>query len=200
MHEFADAALGFPAGIFTIALAVVVVYWLIALCGFVGHGAWSSHAGSSALGTLGVPLTVSVSVLIAVAWFTTLAGTVLLDRLGLGRGPGLVLLALALIAARGVAGLLLRPLRRVFQPGDPPPSRQDFIGRIAVIRTGRVDARFGQAEVAAEDGSTAVVQVRQTGSDPFTYGSSGLLYAYDERGEFFWVAPFDPALDPRAVG
>ncbi|MGR6998610.1 hypothetical protein ACU686_11770 [Yinghuangia aomiensis] len=25
---------------------------------------------------------------------------------------------------------------------------------------------------------------------------TGLLYAYDEPGEFFWVAPFDAALDP----
>ncbi|MFB6612710.1 hypothetical protein ACFCV9_00555 [Streptomyces sp. NPDC056367] len=200
MGEFVNAALGFPAGMFTVALAVVVVYWLIVLCGFVEHDAWESDAGSSALGTLGVPLTVSASVLIAVAWFTSLAGTVLSDRLGLGGGSALVLLALALLAARAATGLLGRPLRRVFEPDDPPPSRQDFIGQIAVIRTGRVDARFGQAEVAAADGSTALVQVRQTGSDPLTHGSSGLLYAYDESGEFFWVAPFDAALDPRAAG
>ncbi|MCY0955349.1 hypothetical protein OTB16_39185, partial [Streptomyces sp. H27-S2] len=59
------------------------------------------------------------------------------------------------------------------------------------------DAEFGQAEVAAGDGSTAVVQVRQLGSDPLMLGSTALLYAYDEAGEFFWVAPFDAALDPR---
>ncbi|MFG2973883.1 hypothetical protein ACGFYY_12855 [Streptomyces sp. NPDC048331] len=200
MDEFIDAALGFPAGIFTVALAVVVVYWLVVLCGVVEHDAWESDAGSSALGAPGVPLTVSASVLIAVAWFTSLAGTVLADRLGVGGGSTLVLLALALLVARGVTGLLVRPLRRVFQPDDPPPSRQDFIGQIAVVRTGRVDARFGQAEVAAADGSTAVVQVRQTGSDPLTHGSSGLLYAYDERGEFFWVAPFDADLGPRTAG
>lgn len=28
-------------------------------------------------------------------------------------------------------------------------------------------------------------------------GSTALLYAYDDAGEFFWVAPFDTALDPR---
>jgi hypothetical protein len=73
------------------------------------------------------------------------------------------------------------------------PSRQDFVGMTCTVRTGRVDARFGQAEVAARDGSTAVVQVRALGAKdekPLAAGSTGLLYAYDETGEFFWVAPF----------
>ncbi|MET8749681.1 hypothetical protein ABZW32_06280 [Streptomyces sp. NPDC004667] len=200
MDEFIDAALGFPAGIFTVALAVVVVYWLVVLFGAVEHGAWESDAGSRALGAPGVPVAVSVSVLVTVAWFTGLVGTVLADRLGLGGGSALLLLALALLVARGATGLLRRPLRRVFRPDDPPPSRQDFIGRIAVIRTGRVDARFGQAEVAADDGSTAIVQVRQYAADPLTRGSIALLYAYDEPGEFFWAAPYDTALDPRTTG
>ncbi|MGO4456058.1 hypothetical protein AB4039_01750 [Streptomyces sp. M-16] len=200
MDEFIDAALGFPAGIFTVALAVVVVYWLLVLFGVVEHDAWESDAGSCALGTPGVPVAVSASVLITVAWFTGLVGTVLADRLGLGGGSALLLLALAPLVARGATGLLLRPLRRVFRPDDPPPSRQDFIGRIAVIRTGRVDTRFGQAEVAAADGSTAIVQVRQYAADPLTRGSIALLYAYDEPGEFFWAAPYDTALDPRTTG
>lgn len=64
---------------------------------------------------------------------------------------------------------------------------------------GSVSTTFGQAEVAAADGSTAVVQVRQHGHDDLRSGSTALLYAFDEDGEFFWVAPFDPALDPRAT-
>ncbi|MFB0630419.1 hypothetical protein [Streptomyces sp. AB3(2024)] len=62
MDEFIDAALGFPAGIFSVALAVVVVYWLVVLFGVVGHDAWESDAGSGALGAPGVPVAVSVSV------------------------------------------------------------------------------------------------------------------------------------------
>lgn len=46
-----------------------------------------------------------------------------------------------------------------------------------------------------------MVQVRQTGGGSgegvLASGSTGLLYAYDETGEFFWVAPYDSALDPR---
>ncbi len=34
------------------------------------------------------------------------------------------------------------------------------------------------------------------GDAPLAMGSTGLLYAYDEEGEFFWVSPYDAALDP----
>ncbi|WP_374103659.1 hypothetical protein [Streptomyces sp. ISL-86] len=51
--------------------------------------------------------------LIVVALFTSLAGTALSDRPGLGGGTAFVLLALALLAARAAAGLLVRPLRAV---------------------------------------------------------------------------------------
>lgn len=64
------------------------------------------------------------------------------------------------------------------------------------VRTGRVDARLGQAEITARDGSAAVVQVRQPGTEGeerLVLGSTGLIYSYDEAGEFFWVAPFSPA-------
>ncbi|MER7463166.1 hypothetical protein [Streptomyces sp. NPDC097981] len=178
MREFADAARGLPAGAFSFAPAVVIVYWILAECGAVEHDAWESGTGASALGPPGVRLSVAVSVLIT----------------------AVVLLAVAVLVARAVTRPSARPLRRVFRPGDPPPSRQDFIGLTAVVRTGRVDAVFGQAEVTAADGSTAVVQVRQFGAEPLTYGSTALLYAYDEPGEFFWAAPYDAALDPRTTG
>lgn len=198
MGEFVSAALGFPAAVFSFALAVTVGYWLLVLLGAAEHDSVDTDSGSSALGTLGIPFPVSATVFTSVAWFISLAGSVLLDRAGLGGWSGAGVLVLAVLAARTATAVLVRPLRGVFGPDVPPPSRQDFLGQTCVIRTGRVDTGFGQAEVAAADGSTALVQVRQTGSDPLSHGSTGLLYAYDEPGEFFWVAPYDSALDPRA--
>lgn len=153
----------------------------------------------AAAGLDGVPVTVVLSLLIALAWFLSLAGSAALDGAG-AHGPVRVVLSFALLAAALVGSWLLtwvfvRPLRRLF-PYEVAPSREDFVGRIGVVRTGAVTARFGQAEVAAPDGSTAVVQVRQTGEDIFAAGGTALLYAYDPEGEFFWVAPFD---DPAAA-
>jgi hypothetical protein len=87
-------------------------------------------------------------------------------------------------------------LRQVM-PGGAEPSRRDFLGRTGVIRTQRVTDSFGQAEVAAADGSTAIVQVRQTGQDILRYGSSAVLYDFDADGEFFWVVPADVVLNPH---
>ena len=62
-----------------------------------------------------------------------------------------------------------------------------------MIRTGTVTRTFGQAEVHAPDGSSAIVQVRQTGADDLRAGTTALLYDVDPEGEFFWVVPTDVA-------
>ncbi|WP_330300119.1 hypothetical protein [Streptomyces sp. NBC_00503] len=219
MDEFRDAALGFPAALFTAALVVVVAFWLLVLLGAADHGSFHGHvhvhvpghghAGSGgsartgARGIGGVPVTVVASLLITIAWFISFTGSVLVRRSGASgvarTALDLGVLAAALLLAWGLTRLLVRRLQALF-PDHPPPSRLDFIGLTCTIRTGSVSGRFGQAEVAAQDGSTAVVQVRQHGQDVFGSGSTALLYAYDEEGEFFWVAPYDPALDPRTAG
>ncbi|MEU7046456.1 hypothetical protein AB0A77_36155 [Streptomyces varsoviensis] len=224
MHDFLAAALGFPAVVFSFALVVVVAYWLLVLVGGIdsdshghhdlsdGHGSGgdgadgSGHGGLTglvaAVGLGGVPITVVLSLLTAVAWFLALAGTVLLERIE-AHGPtrtllGAGVLAVAAVGSWAVTWLLVRPLRRLY-PDERPPSRLDFVGRICVVRTGRVDSGFGQAEVAAEDGSTAIIQVR-TDEAGLTAGATALIFDYDAAGEFFRVgafeAPFGTALDP----
>ncbi|MET8540440.1 hypothetical protein ABZW03_07265 [Kitasatospora sp. NPDC004799] len=152
------------------------------------HGA-GHHAGVlDALGLGGVPVTVAVSLLVALAWFVSLAGTVLTSGAPARGG----VFAVALVASWAGTRLLVRPLSRLF-PQDRPVTRGDFVGRVCVIRTGRVTADFGQAEVTAEDGSTATVQVRTTEPDPaLTAGRTALIFDYDAEGEHFLVAPFDP--------
>jgi len=101
---------------------------------------------------------------------------------------GIGVLVVALFAGLLVARLVAVPLRNLYATGSGP-SRADFVGRQCVIRTGRVSADFGQAEVTAEDGSSAVIQVRQTGEHELTAGRLALIFDYDTDGEFFWVAP-----------
>ncbi|MFH9350348.1 hypothetical protein [Kitasatospora sp. NPDC017646] len=160
-----------------------------------GHGAHGEHptghhAGVlDALGLGGVPATVAVSLLVALAWFVSLAGTVLTSGAPARGG----VFAVALVASWAGTLVLVRPLRRLF-PEDRPVTRGDFVGRVCVIRTGRVTADFGQAEVTAPDGSTATVQVRTPDPEPgLTAGRTALIYDYDADGEHFLVAPFDPS-------
>jgi hypothetical protein len=194
MGAFVDAALSFPAVVPTFLLVVVIVYWLLVLLGtfdieiFSGDGDGGGFGDGLGLG--GVPVTVTLSVLVVVAWFVSLAGGLLLAGTGgvlavLGAiGVLVVGLFLGLLAARAVA----TPLRALYATGQGP-SRGDFVGRECVIRTGRVSADFGQAEVTAADGSSAIVQVRQTGEHELSAGRRALIFDYDTDGEFFWVAP-----------
>ncbi|WP_406382511.1 hypothetical protein [Streptomyces sp. NBC_01618] len=221
MQEFLNAGTAFPAVLFGAALAVVVCFWLLVLVGAADHHSFDGDLGTGMAGVGGVPVTVTVSVMVVVGWFTSLTGTVLLHRSGVTgltrAGLACAVLAGALLIAWAVMRVLVRLVRRRF-PEEPPPSRQDFLGRICTVRTGSVSSDFGQAEVAAVDGSTAIVQVRLLGPAnavdgvggvggvggvdgtelaALTSGSAGLLYAYDDEGEFFWVSPYDRALDPE---
>lgn len=209
MTEFVSAAFGFPTNLFGAALAVVVCFWLLVLVGAVAHDCFESDLDADAIGFGGIPVAVSVSVFVGIAWFTSLTGSVLVHRGGAGGGPKAALLtavlAGALLIAWGAVRVLAHRFRRYF-PTEPPPSLQDFVGQVCTVRTGSVSADFGQAEVAAPDGSTAIVQVRQLpgrngdrSGDLLASGSAGLLYAYDAEGGFFWIAPYDAALAPRPL-
>nr|MDT0659852.1 hypothetical protein [Micromonospora sp. DSM 115978] len=215
MGEFLDVALGFPTVLFTFLLIVVVGYWLLVLIGAVDLDADSGaaietlgpdgDAGASAgltgvlagLGLGGMPASVALSLLIAAAWFVSLAGGVLLAALDAEPWVWVLLaiavLAVAVVLAWLIAWLLMLPLRHFF-PLGPQSSRHDFVGRTCVIRTRTVTTAFGQAEVTSSDGSSAIIQVRKAGDDPLGAGNTAVIYDYDVKGEFFWVAPVDSAL------
>lgn len=158
MGEFLDVALGFPTALFSFLLVVVVGYWALVLFGVVGldDDAAAEPAGAAGflagLGLGGPPATVVLSLLIAVAWFVSLAGTVLLEQPGwsgaLAAVLSTVLLLFALAGGWLVTRLLVRPLRQFFQT-DQTVSRNAFVGRVCVVRTGLVSVDFGQAEVTS---------------------------------------------------
>jgi hypothetical protein len=203
MRDFVGAAFGFPTALFSVLLIVVVLYWLIVLLGALdlnaldhaghdvgghdvgGHDGHDGHGGVlDLLGLGGVPVTVSASFLIAIAWFVSLSGTALFG----GVLAAILVLLVALVAGWAVTRLLALGLSRFFVQG-PSPKRADFLGRPCVIRTGSVTETFGQAEVTASDGSSAIVQVRQSGTDHSSLrsGVTAYIYGYDDDGEFFWV-------------
>jgi hypothetical protein len=196
MTQFIEATLAFPTVLFTFLLLVVFGYWLIVVFGgieFDGDGteATGFTGWAASLGLGGIPVAVVVSLLVVTAWFVSLVGGVLFS----GLSALIAVLIAALACAWVFTRLIVLFLRRVI-PKERVPSRADFVGRTCVIRTGRVGENFGQAEVTSSGGSSALVQVRQTGDDVFAAGSTALIFAYDSPGEFFWVMPYAAELDP----
>jgi len=182
---FFEAVLSFPTVLFTPLLLVVVGYWLVVVAGGADPDSDAGTGGFLAFAGLGgVPASIPVSLLVVFAWFGSLAGSQwLADWIVLA-----ALLPLAWLLTR----LAVIPIRRLLPTGTDP-SRADFVGLTCVIRTGRVTRTFGQAEVRAQDGSSAIVQVRQAGDDDLRAGTVALLYDVDPEGDFFWVVPADIA-------
>ncbi|HEX5598152.1 MAG TPA: hypothetical protein VFX61_19375, partial [Micromonosporaceae bacterium] len=187
----------------------VVGYWALVLFGGFDAEAEVDVDDPGLVGWFGlggVPITIVLSILIAVGWFVSLAGTALLNHLGVATasriGLSVVVLLVALIGGWLAARLFVRPLRRIFSGGQEV-SRSSFVGSLCVIRTGQVTVDFGQAEVTAADGSSAIIQVRYSGDRvqqpeaALTAGSTALIYDYDVAGEFFWVTPVDATLGPN---
>ncbi|KAB8196504.1 hypothetical protein FH608_007145 [Nonomuraea phyllanthi] len=180
MTEFFNTALSFPTVIFTFVLVVVIGYWVAVITGLLeleDDAAW--------LGLGGVPAGIALSLLIALAWLLCLIGSVVASG-GLLIAVPFAALGGAWLVTRG----LLVPLRRLFPEGDRH-SRGDFVGQMCVIRTGTATPDFGQAEITAADGSSAIVQVRTTGQDRLARGENALIFEYDKSGEFFWVMPYE---------
>jgi hypothetical protein len=190
MGAFVGAAFGFPTALFSVLLIVVIGYWAVVLFGLAHTHAIDGDGGGidgdggvlSVAGLGGVPVTITFSFLVAVGWFASLAGAALFP----GMLAAVPVLIVALAVAWAATRVLVLGLRRFFDHGSAP-SRNDFLGRPCVIRTGSVTPTFGQAEVTAGDGSSAIVQVRQAGRDALHAGSTAYIYDYDDAGEFFWV-------------
>ncbi|MFI7707288.1 hypothetical protein [Nonomuraea sp. NPDC049480] len=183
MAEFIHTALSFPTVLFSFLLVVVVGYWLVVVTGL-----FELDDDAPWLGFGGVPAGITLSLLIALAWLLSLIGSQLVSG-----GPLIVVPFAAAGGAWLVTRGLLVPLRRLFPEGNTA-SRGEFVGQMCVIRTGTATHDFGQAEVTAADGSSAVVQVRTTGQDRLARGDKALIFEYDANGEFFWVMPYEREL------
>ncbi|WP_017626057.1 hypothetical protein [Nocardiopsis chromatogenes] len=208
---FFDAVLAFPTVLFSVPLPVVFAYWLTALLGVLdiglldgdadGEGSPGGLAGVlTAVGLGGMPATVSLSLLVAFAWFTALVGNVVIDSLGLSTPvvviASLLVLLIAVMVAWGAVSGVAVGVRRLLPGTARVRTGRDLVGRTCTVRTGRVDDGFGQGEVVFDDGSSMTVQVRTIGGELLSSGDTALIFDHDTDGGFYRISRFDPALDP----
>jgi len=204
MSGFLAATVSFPAVLFSFVLAVVVLYWLLVLVG--ADLDLDADGGDGVIGTLGlggVPLMIAISMWITLSWLIAMVGTIVLGAFPVDGGVGVLLrvalLVVALVGGLVGARLVVVPIRRAI-PAAVEPSRNDFVGRTCVIRTGSVSETFGQAEVTSDDGSSAIIQVRRPAEmrdrGPLRAGAEALIFDYDPEEEIFWVDVAPSSLPP----
>ena len=211
MDSLISTFFGFPTGIMTILLGVVLLYWLLVILGALDidlfdFGADTPDAGDSggmgmglfsALGMAGVPVTVIVSLLVLWSWLFTALGSEVLKSLvtqGLVRTL-LAVLVLVLSAAVAVtlSALTIRPLARFFT-GPEARRRSSLICQVCTVSTLRVDTGFGQAQFD-DGGAGLLVQVRAQEGNGLGKGSKALIVSRDEAVQAYWVRPYDDAAE-----
>jgi len=197
MTEFIAITLGFPTIIFSILLAVVLIYWLLAIIGLVDMGENSFDIGADAVGEMGmiasyvvafglsgVPFSIVVTLLTVVGWtLSTLAGIWLLPLVPtwpLQIAAGVVLLVACAFLSVVISARLVRPLRGMFTTRWGTQSAA-LVGQPCRILTGIVDEHQGRAEVAQPSGRGAGINIRVWASAPnaLTRGSAAVIVEYD---------------------
>ena len=212
MDPFYQNISSFPTAFFTFFLLISVLFWLVAVLGFVdidifdfndfaGDSA-SAANGESALsspdvlaglllrfGLQGVPLTIILS-------FVSLFGWLLcyyVVHVFFGAIPegilrfvvGLpVLLVVLYVAVMGTA-LAIKPLRPLFESSGQGNAKS-LLGQTVLVRTSRVDQDFGEATL--EDGGAGLVlKIRATDEQNFTKGDKVVLLEYIEEKNVYRV-------------
>ncbi|KYF82954.1 hypothetical protein BE11_38955, partial [Sorangium cellulosum] len=146
-----------------------------------------------------VPATVSLTLVAAFGWFSSVLSTMLAEPAWIGAGLprwalGLAVLAGSLTVAVLLTSLAVRPIAPLFVTRHAQ-AKKDLVGRVCVISTGRVDERFGQA-VIEEGGASHILDVRSDTPGALRRGDRALLVSWDPSGEVFGVEPLDALLGP----
>jgi hypothetical protein len=208
VNELVIASLQFPTVVFTIALGIVLAYWLFVLLGALdidllghGHADIDVHIDGDVdadvdagglwhgLGLGAVPVTISVSLIALLSWLTAL----LVSHYAITGGGWAAVLVLvgAVVIAVPIAALLARPLAPVFAVKEGK-SNADYIGHVCTVTTGRVDDGFGQATI--EDGGTVlIIAVRCDRPGVLARGDRALIIDFDRERSAYLVEPsFEP--------
>lgn len=209
-----NAAVSFPAVVFTVTSIFFVGFWAVTTAlgaGFDAVGEFDIDPGQDIdvdadatvgplrstlefLGIAGMPLVLALSIMSISAWAVAMVGQLIVgDEGSVGFLLGLGVLVLALAIARITTRRLGRMLHRTLAP-TPALRRQHFVGRTCIITTQRVTSDFGQAEVRDSEGGSLIIQIRSDEANDLAQGDSALLFDLDEQTGFYQVME-NPELD-----
>ncbi|WP_020160134.1 hypothetical protein [Methylobacter marinus] len=189
----------FPTVVYTIPLAICLVFWLFSLLGvfdFLDVDI-DSEAGLAGLlatfGLAGVPITLSLSLLFLFAWSLSLFSTAwLLPWLPAGlvyNAAGAAALVISLIFSVYLTGKITRPLSRLFVTHEARSNRS-LVAKYCEITSLTVNEQFGQAKV--EDGGAGlIISIRAAAPNDFKKGDRALIYEYDPDKNLYFISKQD---------
>lgn len=167
----------------------------------VGGKVEGAAGGLSLLAALGfgkAPATVVISMLVLFAWaLSTFATLMLRDHFPASAAEvGVAAMGLhvgiafgAVVVAGMLTGLIAGALGSAFKR-HRPIGHGELVGKLATITTGRVDERFGQANLH-EDGANLIVDVRCATPNALVRHTRVVLVSYDAAAHYYMVEPFE---------
>jgi len=203
MDPFYQNISSFPTAIFTFLLAVVTLYWVVAVLGLVdidvldfdipdADGSLGANADSDIstpdalaglmlkVGLYGVPITIIISFISLFGWLIcyymvhVLAGF-LPDGL-LRYLIGTPIFLVALILSMMITAFIVKPLRPLFKKAQQHTDKL-VLGQTVVVRTTKVNSSFGEA-ILDDGGAGLILKVRSTGEHVFARGDRVVLLEY----------------------
>ena len=201
MDPFYQNIASFPTVVFTFFLGICVLFWLVAVLGFVEidlfdfdipdggvhHDVGLELSDANVLAGLalrfglhGVPVTIILSLMSLIGWlvsyYTVHFVFFLLPGDILRYVVGLGVVIAATFIAAMITSVLIKPLRPIFQKARREAVKH-VLGQTAVVRTSRVDSSFGEA-VLDDGGAGLILKVRASGDTAFKKGDRVVLFEH----------------------
>lgn len=198
---FLGVNFAFPVVFFTFFLLLTTVYWCIAMFGLVDIDVLDVDANSDIdleldanpdigsvsgllmrLGLNGVPLTIIITLIAFFGWLICLLTVYyvmpLVPTTLLKMAFGVALLLFAFYLATLLTAWAIKPIRPIFLAANQQKQVMT-IGRTAIVRTGKVDHTFGEANL--EDGGAGlIIKVRAYEGNEFKKGDRVVLLEHDK--------------------
>ena len=204
LNQLWELLSGYPTGIYTILIGVILVFWLFAILGALDIDILSFDADIDfdgeieipgfvglmhTLGLTGVPFTIVLSILVFIAWVFTyvisayvipVVPTAVLKFL-----VGSATLVGAFMIAVPITSKIVSPLRKLSLE-NTAKSNKDFLGSMCKVTSLNVDESFGQGKIQTT-GSSLIVRIRATLPNSIKKGDIVRPISYDQSDNVYQV-------------
>jgi len=211
MDTFLANLFSFPTAIFSVAMGVAVLYWLLVIVGALdidllhigdhdagGHETdHDAHAGTNPNAILEflrigqVPITIIASIFTFLGWSVCLAASTFVRPIVPDWSWwlfGLIALVAALVIAVFGTGLAVAPLAKVFSL-DGQPRADDLIGKMVEVTSSEVTPRYGTARHDRPTGEDLILNVSCDPINVFKRGDQAVVLDYDRATGIYRIAP-----------
>jgi|TARA_B110000116_G_scaffold270296_1_gene287989 hypothetical protein len=211
LEDFLSIITSFPAIIYSVLLTVTIILALLTIVGLLdidgpefdfnmdGDVDLSANAPTAeglagfmlSWGLTGVPITIVFCVLSLVGWFICYYAVYLtFDYIPDGVLEylmGAVILVISFFVSLPITAFMIRPLRGLFSHAQAK-SNKHILGQVAVIRSSKVTAIFGEATFN-DGGAGLLLRVRNGDDNTLKKGDAVVLLEYNKTDGTYLVIP-----------